>query len=409
MKNKNYHYRAKNSFGESVSGVIESSSRQEAGILLSQQNLFVLDLYEKKRISQWIDKERSLRFANVSFSKISQFAKDLSILLKAGITISESLEILGKQVGDRHFSNDLQKVGERVRSGESLALAMADKKRSFPSLFTFFIKTGEMGGNLPEMLELSADYYSRVQENRQKMREILFYPILLILVSIGVIFFLLMIVLPQFIQLFDAIEQTLPWPTIFLLKSSTFLRDYGIFLLLGIAVMGMILVIFRTNPDLERTIDRLRINLPIYGRLKQWEFMMMISKTMGILLNSGVDLMTMMTGLEAITTNRYFKEAIIKLGKDVSSGKSLTQAMEETKVFHETFVHFTKVGESTGSIGQMMNLTAQFYQSQYQHGVNMLKIIVEPLLILALGAVVLFVLVAIMLPVFDLYLFYSSM
>ena len=172
MKNKRYHYRAKNSFGESVSGIIEGGSVKEVSHLLSEQNLFVLDLDEQKRLKEWIKKDRSLALAKVSFSRISQFAKDLSILLKAGITISQALDILQKQVSDQRFSKDIQEIGERVRSGQTLASAMAAKKSSFPDLFVFFVEVGEMGGELVDLLALSAAHYKRVQDNRQKMREI---------------------------------------------------------------------------------------------------------------------------------------------------------------------------------------------------------------------------------------------
>lgn len=409
MKNKRYHYRAKNNLGESVSGIIEGGSAKKVSRLLSEQNLFVLDLYEQERFREWIKKDRSLVFGKVSFSRISQFAKDLSILLKAGITISQALDILQNQVSDQRFSKDIQWLGQRVRSGQTLAIAMAEKKSSFPDLFTFFVEVGEMGGELADMLVLSAAYYKRLQDNGQKMKEVLFYPLLLILVSIGVILFLLIIVLPQFIDLFAAIDQTLPGPTIFLLNSSRFLADYGILLLLGILGTGAIGLVFRTNPLFRKTSDRLIMKIPIYGKLKQWEFMMLLSKTMGILLNSGVDLMTMMTGLEAITPNYYFKEAVKGLAKAVSNGKTLSDAMAEIRVFQATFVHFTKVGEASGSMSKMMDLTADFYASQYDHGVAMLKVLIEPLLILGLGLVVLFILLAMMLPIFDLYLFYSSM
>ena len=406
---KSYHYSAKNSLGESISGVIEGFSRKEVITLLDAQNLFLIDLHEKKMMVEWFEKERFLGFGKVSFSMISQFAKDLSILLKAGITISEALEMLEKQVRDRRFSKDIHWISEKIRSGYTLSLAMEEKKYSFPELFVFFVKTGEKGGNLSEMLQVSADYYSRVQENQLKMKEILFYPILLMMTSVGVIFFLLMVVLPQFVQLFDSIEQELPWATIFLINTSRFLIDYGIYFLLGIISVMIAIFIFKDNIFLKKTMDTIKMKIPIYGKLKQWEFMMMVSKTMGILLNSGVDLLTVMRGLEAITPNSLFKEAVMRLEKGVFEGKSLTEAMEETGVFQETFVQFTKVGESTGSIGEMMGLSAQFYESQYHHGINMLKMMIEPLLILVLGAIVLFVLLAIMLPVFDLYLFYSSM
>ena len=409
MKNKCYHYCAKNSFGELISGEIEGLSRKDVFVLLGEQNFFVLDLYEKKRLVEWIEKERDFRIGKISFLTISQFAKDLSILLKAGIAISEALEILAKQVRDQRFSKAIQGFAEKIRGGEALSFAMAQKKRIFSELFIFFIKTGETGGNLAEMLEVSADYYQRVYDNRQKMKEILFYPLLLMMVSIGVIFFLLIAVLPQFMQLFDAIGEALPWPTMVLLNASKFLRDYGSIFLIGFVSLAIAVILFSEQPVLKKIIDLLRVKIPVYGKLRLWEFMMMISKNMGILLNTGVDLMTVLRGLEAVTANSLYKDAIMKMEKAVSNGKSLSEAMAETRVFQETFIQFTKIGESTGSIGEMMDLNAEFYKSQYNHGVNMLKIIVEPLLILILGMIVLFVLLAIMLPVFDLYLFYSNM
>lgn len=409
MKNKRYHYHAKNNTGELISGIIEGSSLKEAACQLSDQNFLLLDLYEEQIMTKWIEKERFLGLGKVSFSVISQFAKDLSILLKAGIVISEALEILEKHIKDRRFAIDINDVREKIRLGCALSTAMEEKDRSFPELFIFFIKTGETGGNLSEMLKVAADHYSRVQENRQKMKEILLYPILLMIVSIAVIFFLLIIVLPQFVELFESVEQELPWPTTFLLDLSKFVIDYGSYFLLVIAIISMVLFIFKGHRLLQKILDKLKMKIPIYGKLKRWEFMMMISKIMGILLNAGVDLLTVIRGLEAVTANIFFKEAILEVEKEVYDGRSLTESMKQTRVFQETFMQFTKVGESTGSIGEMMHLTSQFYQSQYHHGFNLLKIIIEPLLILILGIIVLFVLLAIMLPVFDLYLFYSNM
>jgi type II secretory pathway component PulF len=204
-------------------------------------------------------------------------------------------------------------------------------------------------------------------------------------------------------------DQELPLLTTWFIDLSNWLRGHVNWVI--IFLVAILFVNFGTQsmPPVKIWMDHIKNRLPIYGKMRQWEFLMLFSKVLGILSNSGLDLMSALRGLKEITKNLEYQAAITKLIEAVKRGSSMTEAMAEIAVFEETFCQFMAVGESSGLIGEMMAMTSSFYESQYKHRMGMLQIMLEPLLLLIIGGGVLLMMLAIMLPVFDLYLIYSNL
>ncbi|MDK2962395.1 MAG: type pilus assembly protein PilC [Eubacteriaceae bacterium] len=409
MKEMDFLYKAINVRGEEVSGRMSALSENEALEILGSQNLLIVELKKQGRLQAFLTQQRSLHIGKVSLSELAQFARDLGIILQSGIVILEALEILKNRSRNPVLKKDLVKVQDALRRGETLSGALGSLGGSFPLLFIFLVKTGESSGELPRMLKVIGDYYENAYQNRQKMKEILSYPLLLIIVSIMVSFLLLTVVLPQFTGIFESMDQELPLLTTWFIDLSNWLRGHVNWVI--IFLVAILFVNFGTQsmPPVKIWMDHIKNRLPIYGKMRQWEFLMLFSKVLGILSNSGLDLMSALRGLKEITKNLEYQAAITKLIEAVKRGSSMTEAMAEIAVFEETFCQFMAVGESSGLIGEMMAMTSSFYESQYKHRMGMLQIMLEPLLLLIIGGGVLLMMLAIMLPVFDLYLIYSNL
>ncbi|WKY44260.1 type II secretion system F family protein [Eubacteriaceae bacterium ES2] len=407
MKKTNFLYTAINIRGEEVSGQMAALSENEVMNVLENQNLLIVEIKKQGHLQEFLTKQRSLHVGKIGLSELAQFAKDLGIILQSGIVILEALAILKNRSRNPVLKKDLENVQLALRKGETLSGALGNL--SFPPLFIFLVKTGENSGELPRMLTVIGDYYENAYHNRQKMKEILAYPLLLIAVSLVVSFFLLTVVLPQFTGIFQSMDQELPPLTIWFINISDWLRGHIYWVFASLATILLFYFLTQNTPAARIWLDRIKNQLPIYGKMRQWEFLMLFSKVLGILTNSGLDLINALRGLKEITKNREYQMAISKLIEEVKQGSSMTEAMADLPVFEETFGQFMAVGESSGLVGEMMAMTSSFYESQYKHRIGMLQIMLEPLLLLIIGGGVLLMMLAIMMPVFDLYLIYSNL
>ncbi|WKY47505.1 type II secretion system F family protein [Eubacteriaceae bacterium ES3] len=409
MRDKLFLYRAINIRGEEVAGEIAGSSEDDVMGMLDEQNMMILEIRKENWWYSFFNRQHFWYLKKIGFSELARFAKDLGIILKSGISILEALDILKQRSSNALLKKNLETVQMALRKGESLSEALTNLSGTFPDMFIFMVKTGETSGELPKMLEVIGQYYEERYDNQQKIKEILFYPIVLIIVSMLVTFFLLTVVLPQFAEIFLSMDQELPQLTLWFMSISDWLRDNSLHLFLFLISAAVLWQMAKNTPAVRLWMDQLKNILPVYGKIGQWEFLMLFAKTFGILMRSGSELIGSLNGLKNITNNLFYKQSITILEEEVKKGASMSSVMESLSVFEEAFVQFMAVGESSGMVSEMMEMTASFYESQYKHRIGMLKMMLEPFLLLIIGGGVLFMILAIMMPVFDLYLIYSNL
>jgi len=406
---RTFAYKAKNSRGENTNGVLQAATQQEAAAVLHNRNLVVLEITEENKAKLFLNKNLNFRMSRVKTKEFSRFCRKFHIILSAGIPILGCLELLRDQTRDSGFSRDIAGVCQGIRSGASLSRAMAAYPKSFPVLFLFMVEAGERSGSLCEILMGMADHYETQDKNNQLVQQVFLYPIMLVLVSVAVVVFLLTNVLPTFVGMFEAMDAPLPEPTRILLGVSQLLiQDWPVMLLtmVGFFVfLGIVLEI----PRVALFKDFLRIRLPGIGGFNKKRCLVIISKTMALLLRSGMDLLSVLDHLDEVTNNRFIKKELRNLTQKVSGGSSLAQALEESPVFPGFYSQMVNIGETSGSLPEVLEKIGLIYDDEVKNSIKFMSTAVEPMILLNLGGAVLFILVAIMLPVFDIYSAYSGM
>lgn len=409
IMDKIFAYKAKNSLGEVISGSLQATTKREAAIFLHNQDLLVLEITEEKKIILYLNKNLNFRLGSVKTKDFSRFCRQFHIILSAGVPITRCLELLREQTKDQGFSRDISGVCHGIRSGKGLSQAMADYPKSFSDLFVFMVEVGEISGNLPEILLAMAEHYENEDKNHRQILQALFYPFILVLVALLVIIFLLTNVLPTFVGMFEAMDAPLPESTRILLGvSQTLIQDWPMILLLmagGIFFIGSLLKI----KQVAVFIDYIKIRLPGLGSLNGKRCLVLLSKTLSLFLRSGIDLLSALNRLEGVTENRLIKKEVKELSKKISGGSRLAQAMEESVLFPSLFCQLVSIGEASGSLTEVLDKITLIYDDEVKDSIKLMNTAIEPLILIVLGGVVLFILAAIMLPVFDIYTAYSAM
>lgn len=406
---KQFIYKAKDFKGETVEGTIVAKTTRDAALILHTQNLIVLEITEKKKVENFLNKELDFRFKSVSINDFSCFCRQFHIVLSAGLPILKCLELIENETSNKGFAKEISGVYLGIQSGESLSKAMIAYPKSFPALFVFMVEAGEMSGNLTQILLGMAEYYETEEKNRRQLQQLLFYPMILGIVFMIVLIFLLTYVLPTFVGMFETMDAVLPRPTQFLLDISQLLTTQWPMMVLILVGSTLGLIILLELPNVARVKDYIKITLPIIGSLNKKRCLTMIATTLGMFLTSGIDLLSALNRLEGVTDNLYIKGELEILEKKVSNGTRLGQGMGESNVFPSLFCQLVTIGEESGSLAEMLETIHRIYKDEISNRIQLLSTSLEPLILIVFGGVVLFILAAIMLPVFDIYSVYSNM
>jgi len=406
---KQFSYKAKDHRGETVTGIFTGQTKREAAQYLQTQNLIVLEISEKKKAAEFLKKEYQVRIRSVSGDAFSRFCRQFHIMINAGIPILKCLELISDETENSGFAQDILGVSRRIQAGESLSQAMAVYPKSFPSLFVFMVEAAEISGNLNEILLKMAEHYETDVKNRRQLEQTLFYPMILSVVFVLVLTFLITTVLPSFVDMFTVMNAELPGPTRFLINMSQGLSTGWPMLIIILAGLAAGIYFLMEIDAVANVKDWLKIKLPLIGSLNHKRCLARIATTLGMLLASGVDLLAALNRLEGVTDNRYIKKELILLREKVVNGKSLGQGMAESGAFPSLFCQLVAIGEVSGSLPKVLETLNLVYADEVRTRIQLLNTSLEPLILLIFGGLVLFILAAIMLPVFDIYSAYSGM
>ncbi|PKM53290.1 MAG: hypothetical protein CVV00_13060 [Firmicutes bacterium HGW-Firmicutes-5] len=406
---KQFSYKAKDHRGETVTGMVAGQSEREAAQYLHTQNLIILEITEKKKSAEILKKEYHIRIRSVTGDAFSRFCRQFQIMLSAGIPILKCLELISAETENSGFAQDISGVGRRIQAGERLSQAMSGYPKSFPSLFVFMVEAAEISGNLNEILLKMAEHYESEVKNRRQLQQTLFYPMILSIVFVLVLTFLITNVLPSFADMFVVMNTELPGPTRFLIGMSQGLRTRWPMMILILAGLAAGICFLMGIESAANLTDRLKIRLPLIGSLNHKRCLARMATTLGMLLASGVDLLAALNRLEGVTDNRYIKKELILLREKVVNGKSLGQGMVESDAFPSLFCQLVIIGEVSGSLPKVLETLNLVYSDEVSTRIQLLNTSLEPLILLIFGGLVLFILAAIMLPVFDIYSAYSNM
>ena len=390
-----YQYQGLKKTGASCKGVIEADSERQARQFLREQDII-------PTLVQLLVKSSSLRNKDkISSQDLSLFTRQLATLLAAGIPLEESLRGVGEQTEKERVRQLIIGLRSKVTEGYSLAQAMDDYPIAFPELYRSTVGAGEQTGRLDSVLEKLADYTENQQETRQKVQQALIYPLLMVVVSTGIIAFLLAFVVPKIIEVFATSGQSLPILTEVLITLSMFIKSYGIYLL---AVIILSVVIFRrslSNKQFRLAWHRFLLKIPVIAYLVKSVNTSRYIHTFSILFTAGVNVLDTMRVGASVVSNVSMRQALDLAAIRVKEGGSISHALKETHLFGAMAIHLIASGEKSGQLAPMMDRAASHLDNEVQRIVDTALTLFEPIIILLMGAVVLFIVLATLLPIFS--------
>lgn len=399
-----YEYKAINKAGKSVKGSIDADSQRLARQKLKQKGIFATEVIEgsESKNSDNRDVLKFLKADKISTQDLAVMTRQLATLIGAGLPLVAALNALSDQTESSTLKRIIVSVKEQIEEGSTFAKAIGKYPKAFPRLYTNMIHAGESSGTLQTVLMNLAEHLESTVALRSKIRSALIYPIVMLTFCFLVVIGLFIFVIPNIVEIFTKQGATLPLPTQIMIGISDFLISYwwSIPVFIGLTVFTLK---WYYNQEIGRSkIDKLMLRLPILGPINLKIQTARISLTLGALLNSGVQLLTALDITRKMIVNIHVDKALETAREGVKEGKSLAQELKKANIFPSMLFHMIAVGEKSGSLEAMLNKAGSAYESEVNNTLEGLTSLLEPLLMIVVGAIVLSIVVSVMLPMADL-------
>lgn len=388
-----YLYRAKKGSAELIQGQIEAVNEQEASSRIDALGLFLVSIEEKKAIFKASTK--------VSLKELVDFTAELSTLINSGSTLLASLVTIISETEQARLKPVLLGIVSEVKEGVAFSAALEKYPKIFPPLYVSLIKIGESSGSLGENLRRISEFLEDELDFRTNISSVLIYPLLIVSLGAVIIFVLLKFVIPKLVGVFSEMGQALPLPTLALVNVSKFFSTWWLAILSVIVLSFLAVKKWLKNPHNRLGWDKFKLSLPLLGELLKKIEISRITNALSILLKNGVPLDASLRVLNSTTGNFLFQSELGRIGGKIKEGASLSGAMKETKIFGPAFINAVTVGEDSGTLEKVLGNLSRDYSKQINRAVKNLLSLLEPALILSVGLVVGFVVLCMLLPIFE--------
>lgn len=399
-----YTYNALDGRGKPAKGIINADSARAARTKLRQSGLFTTELLETQE-AEAQQHGRNLRdlplLRRVRAQDVTIMTRQFATLLAANLTVVDSLTALIEQTENAPLKKTLTQVRESVNEGSGLANALAQHRRVFSALMVNMVRAGEVSGALPLVLLRLADFTERQLDTQKRITSKMYYPLFMLVVGSVVLFALLTYVVPTVTIIFANMRQNLPWQTVVLIKVSNFLRAF--WWLLGAGVVGLLLALqrYRRTERGTRVFDAWTIRAPVFGKLALKVAMSRFTRTLGILLHSGIPLLDALDISRAVVNNAVLSQGIADAKDAIREGADIAGPLKASGYFPPLVSHMISIGEKTGQLEEMLLRVADAYDSEVQISVEGLTSLVEPVIIVVMAMVVFAIMLAVLLPIFE--------
>ncbi len=389
--------------GKQNKGVMEADSARQLRQMLRDQGLMPLEVSPaSERHKQQSTQRLSLAFTR-RLSSLDRvlFTRQLSTLVASSLPIEEALAAVAQQTEKQHVSSLIMGIRSKVLEGHSLAASLREYPGSFSDLYCSSVAAGEQSGHLDRVLENLADYLDRQFESTRNVEMALFYPVALLIFAFGVVGALMVYVVPDMIGVIQDTGQSLPWFTELLISMTDGLRNYWWALLLG--VVGTVLIVrwALSQPNIRLKWDKQKFSMPLVKRISRSNNAARYANTLSILTSAGVPLVEAMNIASDVVSNTWLKRRLKEATQTVSEGMSLKVSLEQVGQFPPMLLHMVGSGEQSGELDTMLGRVATYQQAEVERIVSTIVKLFEPLMLLIMGAVVLFIVMAILLPILS--------
>lgn len=394
-------YKARDASGKLISGKLEAINSSTVADKLREMSYFVVSIEEERVKAKSLDGDILDVFKRVRSRDLVIFNNQLATMIGSGLTLVTSLNILCQQVENKKLQEVLVKVRDDVEAGMSFSSALEKHPKVFSVLFVNMINAGETGGALEEILRRLAIFAEQSEEIRSNVKTALTYPVLIVVVTLGVVLFLVMGVFPKFETLFNSMDAALPLPTQILLKLSYWLRTKWHLVLGGIFALIVIFLRYRNTKVGRYNIELLMLKIPVFGTIIKKAGISRFARTLGTLINSGVPILQSLRIVETTVGNAAIAKIVSIVSENVNRGESMANPLRDNKIFPLMVGHMVSVGEESGTLDTILNKIADFYDSEVDSTVKRLSSIVEPIMLIFIGSIVAVIALSLFLPMFN--------
>jgi len=399
-----YEYSALDKKGKKLKGIIDADSKTAARHKIRQSGKYPVVIKETSPVSK---KKSEKKFGTITFGQrikqqeIHVATRQLATLLNAGIPLVPALNGLIEQTTNQTLKKIIAQLKDAVNEGNSYTSALAEHPRLFSKIYVNMVRAGEASGSLDIVLEQLAEFGENQQAMKSRIRAALIYPIFMAVVGTVVLFLLITFIVPSITKVFDDSQQALPLITLMLINLSSFLeRFWWAIILVCVGLVSLVRFVVQL-PQGKYTWDRLKLSSPLFGDLNTKIAAARLGRTLGSLLHSGVPLITSLHIVKNIFNNIHLANVIDDATEEIEKGGSLSNALKESKWFLPMVVQMIAVGEQSGALEKMLTKVAESYEKEVEAKIIALTSLIEPVMILVMGLLVSFIVVSILLPIFE--------
>ncbi len=399
-----YEYKALSEVGKATTGIIDADNPVAARQKLRGSGIFPIEIKETaEKLKPSVSGQTSVSslIQRVKPGELAVMTRQLAILLSAGVTLVASLETLITQITNPTLKKIMAQIKESVNEGNSLAHALSKNPKLFSQIYVNMVRAGEASGSLDLVLERLADFGERQEELRGRFAAAMVYPVIMLCVGTIILICLITFVVPQVTSIFEDMGQTLPLPTQILIGVSDFLKSFWWLVLAALAVMVFLIKKAIRTPGGKHIWDKIKLTVPVLGEINIKSAMARLGRTLGSLIQNGVPLLSALEIVRNIVNNTHIAQTLESAMEQIEGGKSLAAPLSKSRWFPPIAVQMISVGEHSGELEKMLHKIADIYERETESKIMAMTAMLDPIMILGMGLVVAFIVVSILLPIFE--------
>jgi len=403
-----YQYKGYRTDGGAATGIIDAESPKVARVKLRKVGVFPTDMVEQTsatasskigspgRSSSGIGRSPAL-----STTDVAMMTRQLATLLVAGLPLVEALGVMVEQTEKKAVKSLMADIREELRGGATYSAVLERYPREFSQIYVHMVRAGEASGALDQILFRLAEFLEKQLGLKHKVTNAVLYPALMLIVGVSVLFFLMTFVVPKITAVFTSLKQALPWPTVVLMSISHFLADYWALILGGIGLVVWALRRALKTEAGQTAADRWLLKIPLIGEVARMVAISRLTSTLATMLASGVQLLDAMDVAKRVMNNRVLEQAVEGARQNIREGETIAEPLKRSGEFPALVTHMIAVGERSGEMEEMLRRIGQIYDGEVDRVITRFTSLLEPIMILVMGILVFFIVVAILLPIFE--------
>lgn len=403
-----YQYHGYRNDGGTAAGIIDAENVKVARLKLRKEGVYPTDVVEQSQSTVRSPETtrattgRTIgRSSVLTANDLSLLTRQFATLLVAGLPLVDALGVLVDQAEKKSIKALLADIREQIRGGKALSAVLESYDKDFSAIYVHMVRAGEASGALDQILFRLAEFLEKQLALKNKVTNAILYPVLMLIVGMSVLFFLVTFVVPKITAVFVSMKQALPWPTVALMSASGFLADYWMVLLTLVgASLYMTRRFIRTGPG-RMVADRIILRLPLVGDVARMVSISRLTSTLATMLASGVQLLDALDVSKRVMNNRVLEATVEGARQNIREGETIADPLKRSGEFPALVTHMIAVGEKSGEMEEMLRRVSQIYDGEVERVITRLTSLMEPIMILVMGVIVFFIVVAILLPIFE--------